>query len=230
LYNQFANLNAHQPYQGPGHWPDADMLPFGNLKTWEPNIYTKFTHDEQYTVMTLWSIARSPLILGANLPKNDDFTHALLTNDEVLAVNQASANNQQVYDTSNHIAWVADVPGTKDKYVALFNVAPPPPPDTRRRRGGFGGFGGPPGGPPTTNAPANIAASPATPATNTPAVIDPAELLPATVELSLAQLGITGSATVRDLWAQKDLGSVTGTISATVNSHGAALFRIHPEN
>jgi len=231
LYNQFANLNAHQPYQGPGHWPDADMLPFGNLKTWETNTYTKFTQDEQYTVMTLWSVARSPLILGANLPKNDAFTLSLLTNDEVLAVNQASANNQQVFNTSNHIAWVADVPGSKDKYVALFNVFPPPPLDLRRRRGGFGGFGGPPGGSPSTNAPANIAAAaPPPPATNAPTVIDPAALLPATVSLSLADIGITGSAMVRDLWAQKDLGSVTGTVSATVNSHGAALFRIHPEN
>ena len=166
-----------------------------------------------------------------NLPKNDDFTLSLLTNDEVLAVNQDSANNQQVFNISNHIAWVADVPGSKDKYVALFNVSPPPPPDPRRRRGGFGGFGGPPGGSTSTNAPANIAAAaPPPPATNAPTVIDPAALLPATVSLSLADIGITGFAMVRDLWAHKDLGSVTGTVSATVNSHGAALFRIHPEN
>jgi hypothetical protein len=211
LYNQFANLNNHQPYQGPGHWPDADMLPFGNLKTWQTNTYTKFTHDEQHTVMTLWSIARSPLILGANLPKNDEFTLSLLTNDEVLAVNQASLNNHQVYNRSNHIVWMADVPDSKDKYVALFNVSPPPPPGGPRGRGGFGG---PPGGVPGTNAGANV----------------PAALLPAEVSVSLAELNLTGSATVRDLWNQKDLGSVSGMVSATVNSHGAALYRIHPEN
>jgi hypothetical protein len=58
LYNQFRNLNDHQPFQGPGHWPDADMLPFGHVKTWEvPAHYSRFTQDEQYTVMTLWSLA-----------------------------------------------------------------------------------------------------------------------------------------------------------------------------
>ncbi|MGA2842945.1 MAG: glycoside hydrolase family 27 protein, partial [Steroidobacteraceae bacterium] len=95
LYNQFANLNGHQPYQGPGHWPDADMIPFGHLKTWQTNTYTKFTHDEQYTVMSLWCIARSPLIMGANMPDNDEFTLSLMTNDEVIAVSQASSNNRQ---------------------------------------------------------------------------------------------------------------------------------------
>ena len=68
------------------------------------------------------------------------------------------------------------------------------------------------------------------PATNAPVVVDPAANLPAEVSLALADIGITGSATVRDLWNQKDLGSVTGTVSATVNSHGAVLLRIHPTN
>jgi hypothetical protein len=232
LYNQFANLNGHQPYQGPGHWPDADMIPFGHLQMWKTNPphMTLFTKDEQTTVMTLWSIARSPLILGANLPENDDFTLALLTNDEVIAVNQASSNNHQVFNSSNHVAWVADVPGSKDKYVALFNTSPAPPPGGRRGRGGFGGFGGPPGGPPGTNAPATNAPVAAAPPTNAPPVVDPAAKLPAEVSLALADIGITGSATVRDLWNQKYLGSVTGTVSATVNSHGAVLLRIHPEN
>ncbi len=222
LYNQFANLNAHQPFEGPGHWPDADMIPFGHLQTWKTNPphMTHFTNDEQYTVMTLWCIARSPLILGANLPDNDAFTLSLLTNDEVIAVNQASSNNHQVYNTSNHVAWVADVPGSKDKYVALFNTSPAPVGGGRRGRGGFGG---PPGGAPRTNAPAT-----APEAENPPT--DPAATLPANVSLSLADIGITGSATVRDLWKQKDLGTVTGTVSAMVNSHGAVLLRIHPEN
>jgi hypothetical protein len=230
LYNQFANLNGHQPFQGPGHWPDADMLPFGNLKTWQTNTYTKFSHDEQYTVMTLWSIARSPLILGANLPKNDDFTLALLTNDEVIAVDQTSSNNHQLYNTNNHVAWVADVPNSKDKYLALFNTAPPPPPGSGRR--GRGGFGGPPGGAAGTNAAAgtNTAASvAAAPVTNTPAAVDPAALLPAKLTVALSELGISGPVKVRDLWAHQDLGSASGEVSALVNSHGTVLLRIHPE-
>ena len=222
LYNQFANLNAHQPFEGPGHWPDADMIPFGHLQVWKnnPPHMTLFTKDEQTTVMTLWCIARSPLIVGANLPDNDAFTLSLLTNDEVIAVNQASSNNHQVFNSSNHVAWVADVAGSNDRYVALFNTSPVPVGGGRRGRGGFGG---PPGGAPRTNAPAT-----APEAENPPT--DPAATLPANVSLSLADIGITGSATVRDLWKQKDLGTVTGTVSAMVNSHGAVLLRIHPEN
>ena len=229
LYNQFANLDGHQPYQGPGHWPDADMLPFGHLQVWkvDPPHQTLFTKDEQTTVMTLWSIARSPLIVGAELPDNDAFTLSLMTNDEVIAVDQASINNHQVYSISNHVAWVADMPNSKDKYVALFNTSPAPPPGGGRRgRGGFGGFGGARGtNAPVTNAPVVVA-----PVMNTPVAVDPAAKLPAEVSFALADIGITGSATVRDLWNQKDLGSVTGKVSATVNSHGAVLLRIHPEN
>ena len=127
LYAQFARLDSWTPFRGPGHWPDADMLPLGNVRAWQTtDTWTHFTHDEQFTLMTLWSIARSPLIMGGNLPKNDDFTLALLTNDEVLAVNQNSTNNRQLFNTNNTVAWVADVPGSKDKYVALFNTAPAP--------------------------------------------------------------------------------------------------------
>jgi alpha-galactosidase len=225
LYNQFANLNGHQPFQGPGHWPDADMIPFGHLKTWQTNTYTKFTHDEQYTVMSLWCIARSPLIMGADMPDNDDFTLSLMTNDEVIAVNQASSNNRQVFNSSNHVAWVADVAGSKDKYVALFNTSPPPPPGGGRRgRGGFGGGdrGGPDGAP--TNAPAVAA-----PVANAPPASDPAATLPAKVSVALADLGLSGSCAVRDLWSHKDLGTVNGEVSAVVNSHGAVLLRVHPE-
>ena len=133
LYSQFARLDRWTPYRGGGHWPDADMLPLGNVRAWQDrDAWTHFTHDELYTLLSLWCIARSPLILGGNLPKNDDFTLALLTNDEVIRVNQASLNNRQVCNQSNHIAWVADVPGSPDKYVALFNAAPTPAPGRRR--------------------------------------------------------------------------------------------------
>jgi hypothetical protein len=129
LYAQFARLDSWTPYRGPGHYPDPDMLPLGNIRTWrDNNAWTNFTHDEQITLMTLWSISRSPLIVGANLPKNDDFTLSLLTNDEVIAVDQHSTNNKQVSNQNNHIVWVADVPGSKDKYLAIFNAAPAPVP------------------------------------------------------------------------------------------------------
>ena len=73
--------------------------------------------------MTLWSMMRSPLIFGGDLPANDAFTLSLLTNPEVIEVDQGSGGNHLAYEYASAIAWVADAPNSKDKYVALFNLA-----------------------------------------------------------------------------------------------------------
>lgn len=122
LKAQFDRLDKWTRFRGPGHWPDADMLPLGNVRAVEASGWTRFTETEQVTLMTLWSIARSPLMMGGHLPKNDAFTLSLLTNDEMLQVNQASRNNRQVFRDNDLIGWMADVPDSKDKYVALFNA------------------------------------------------------------------------------------------------------------
>ena len=70
----------------------------------------------------MWCIARSPLILGADLTKLDDFTLALITNDEVLAVDQASTGNHELFHRDGFYGWIADVPGSTGKYLALFNT------------------------------------------------------------------------------------------------------------
>lgn len=79
-------------FVGPGHWPDADMLPLGHLSRGNRPVgrdrRTNFTKPEQMTLVSLWSLLPSPLMVGANLPDNDPWTLALLTNPEVLAVNQ----------------------------------------------------------------------------------------------------------------------------------------------
>jgi alpha-galactosidase len=79
-------------YAGPGHWPDGDMIPFGHICQRNcdvrPDRWTRFTRDEQLILMSLWALAPSPLMLGMNLPDNDAWTTALLTNPEVLAVDQ----------------------------------------------------------------------------------------------------------------------------------------------
>ena len=76
----------------PGHWPDGDMIPFGHICQRNcdvrPERWTRFTRDEQVTLMSLWALAPSPLMLGMNLPDNDEWTTAILSNPEVLAVNQ----------------------------------------------------------------------------------------------------------------------------------------------
>lgn len=120
LKAQFKRVHDWTPYRIPGAWPDADMLPFGIIRF---NHQTRFTRDEQITVMTLWSIARSPLMHGGDMTKTDDFTLSLLTNDEVLAVNQRSENNRQLFRTYDGlVAWTADVPESSAKYVAVFNL------------------------------------------------------------------------------------------------------------
>jgi len=120
LMAQFKRLDDWTPYRITGAWPDADMLPLGMLQLGRK---TRFTTNEQYTLMSLWSIARSPLIHGGDMTKTDSFTLSLLTNDEVLSVNQHSENNHQLFRTEDGlIAWIADVPGSKDKYLALFNT------------------------------------------------------------------------------------------------------------
>jgi hypothetical protein len=99
------------------------MLPVGAVRQDDPKGWTHFTQTEQNTLLSLWAICRSPLILGGNLPKNDPFTLSLLTNDEVIAVNQSSENNRQLWRKGDQIVWVADVPHSKDKYLAVFNAA-----------------------------------------------------------------------------------------------------------
>ncbi len=120
LFEQFDRVRDWTPFRGPGHFPDADMLPIGVLQMGKNK--THFSRDEQFTLMSLWSIARSPLMIGADLTKLDDFTLSLLTNDEVIAVNQKSTNNRELFHRDGFYGWVAGVPGSADKYVALFNT------------------------------------------------------------------------------------------------------------
>jgi len=108
-----------------GTWPDADMLPLGKLKVTDKEgggMPTKFTADEQRTVMTLWSIFRSPLMFGGDLPSNDAATTALITNEEVLEVDQHSSGGHQALDRGNIRAWAADGAKPGEHYVAVFNL------------------------------------------------------------------------------------------------------------
>ncbi len=98
--HQFDLISRWQGNGGPGRWPDADMIPLGHLSVGNRSVgndrTTRLTRDEQLTMMSLWAIAPSPLMLGMNLPDNDAWTLSLLTNDEVLAINQDKAGKQAV--------------------------------------------------------------------------------------------------------------------------------------
>ncbi|MBK8882952.1 MAG: alpha-galactosidase [Bacteroidales bacterium] len=109
-----------------GFWPDLDMLPVGKLglkisyKGPDPRI-SNFNHQELLSLLTLWYIARMPLMIGGYLPETDDATLELLTNEEALEVNRNSINPRQIKFKNAIIIWTSDIPGSKDKYLAFFN-------------------------------------------------------------------------------------------------------------
>jgi alpha-galactosidase len=93
LNRQFDLIARWKGVAGPGRWPDADMIPLGHIAIrcnagGKGDRWTRFTKDEQVTLMSMWALAPSPLMLGMNMPDNDEWTNSLLTNDAVLAVNQ----------------------------------------------------------------------------------------------------------------------------------------------
>jgi alpha-galactosidase len=124
LREQFDRLRNWSSYRRAGNWPDADMLPLGILEMGRRK--TRFTPDEQVTLLTLWSIARAPLIMGGDLRKLDDLTLSLLTNDEVLAVNQAGRSAKEIFLADGLAAWQSKA-RDGDSYVALFNLRDPTP-------------------------------------------------------------------------------------------------------
>jgi len=127
LLHNFDLINAWSSYIQPDHWPDADMLPIGHLslnsRPHGPDRQSQLTWPEHFTLMTLWCIARSPLMWGGDPLTSQEQSIAFLKNKEVLEVNQSSSHNRQVYRRSEEVAWMADVPGTDDRYLALFNLA-----------------------------------------------------------------------------------------------------------
>jgi alpha-galactosidase len=126
LGDQFANVAKWAGVAQPGHWPDADMLPLGRLGPepgWGQVRDTRLTHDEQRTLMTLWSIFPSPLMVGGELPSADAWTTSLLTNPEVIAMDQHSTGNHPMITTDKVVVWVAQSSLTKSQYLAVFNIS-----------------------------------------------------------------------------------------------------------
>jgi alpha-galactosidase len=94
-------------YASPGHWNDPDMLVVGNVG-WGPKLHpSRLTVDEQYTHISLWCLLASPLLIGCPLEQLDDFTRGLLTNDEVLDINQDPLGQQahRVAQTGDTQVW-----------------------------------------------------------------------------------------------------------------------------
>ncbi|HWB84221.1 MAG TPA: glycoside hydrolase family 27 protein [Bryobacteraceae bacterium] len=123
LRANFDLLHQWSAYARPGSWPDADMLPLGHIGIRAEvggDRLTHFTPDEQRTLITLWCVARSPLMYGGDLPGTDDFTLSLITNDEVLTADQKATNSHQLFARGDQVAWVSEEGNAR--YLAVFNL------------------------------------------------------------------------------------------------------------
>lgn len=126
LYNMFERAEKWCIHAGAGHFPDCDMLPIGAiLQDYSPDNRTKFTPDEQITMMTLWSIMRSPLIIGGEMTKFDPFTLSLLTNSDLIEMLNHSHSAHPLFrregEKGEQIAWFASHEDGQRYYLALFN-------------------------------------------------------------------------------------------------------------
>lgn len=126
LYAMFERAEKWCTHSGAGHWPDADMLPIGPiLQDYDAANRTKFTENEQITMLTLWSIFRSPLMIGGEMTGFDEFTISLLTNEEILKMHKNARHSHQVWrreiNGSEYILWTAANAGGGG-YFALFNA------------------------------------------------------------------------------------------------------------
>ena len=111
------------PYTQPGHFNDPDMLVVGKVG-WGPSLHdTRLSPDEQYTHISLWSLLSSPLLIGCDMSQLDDFTLNLLTNDEVLAIDQDALAKpaKKIFDKNNIQVWEKELEdGTKA--IGIFNL------------------------------------------------------------------------------------------------------------
>ncbi len=167
----FPKLADWWRHAGPGGWNDLDSLNVGNGQM------DGLTKDERRTAATLWSVSAAPMYVGNDMTRLDQYGLDLLTNREVIAVNQAGRPAHPVSTTSNRQVWYS-LNADNSYTVALFNLG---------------------------QTDANMTAT-------------------------FADLGLTGSAKVRDLWAKKDLGTFNGSFTANdVPIHGARLFKVTPQ-
>ena len=123
LKGMFERAEKWCVHAGPGHWPDADMLPLGALRQCEdPDSWTRFTREEQRTMMTLWCMMRSPLMIGGELTKNDDFTLSLLTCGDVLEILRSGWCAHPLRTLPEESVWISPRADGAGTYVALFNL------------------------------------------------------------------------------------------------------------
>jgi hypothetical protein len=131
LKNMFNRCHIFKGHTGPGGWADCDMIPLGKINIrGERGVggrMSRFTPEEYQTLMSLWTIYRSPLMLGMDLTQMDEFTYSVITNKDALKINQTSINNREVkFERDKYAVWAANAPDKTEHYVALFNLTDVP--------------------------------------------------------------------------------------------------------
>lgn len=203
LKNMFERCEVWQRQVSEGCYPDCDMLPIGHLgKGFGEERISNFTLEEIKTMLTLWSIFRSPLMIGGNLTKFTNDELALLTNDEILHLITHAYGAAQIRRNSLEAVWCSFDSVSEAKYLAFFNLS-----EEERT------------------------------------IEVTIEELLRTIENNECKNGISSQAdiskvflslqvnpqktySVRDLWAKKDCGSISGELECTLPAHGACVYRL----
>lgn len=111
-------------YAAPGHWNDPDMMVVGKVG-WGENLHpSRLTPDEQYTHVSLWCLLSAPLLIGCDLNKLNDFTLNLLTNPEVLAIDQdiLGKQAQRTLQQDSTQVWMKEM-SNSSKAIGIFNTS-----------------------------------------------------------------------------------------------------------
>lgn len=118
------NQIAEGPHAQPGHFNDPDMLVVGKVGWGDNQRNSRLSPDEQYTHISLWSLLSAPLLIGCDMEHLDRFTIGLLTNDEVLAINQDALGKEahQVIKKDDYQVWTKDL-ADGSKAIGIFNTS-----------------------------------------------------------------------------------------------------------
>ncbi len=114
------------PHIQPGTWPDCDMIPLGRISIRGErgkDRQSRLTKDEQYSLMTFFTIFKSPLMFGGDMPSLDPFTTSLLTNKAVLKMHREGTDVKQLFQQDGKVAVTSFNPKTKERYLAVFNLS-----------------------------------------------------------------------------------------------------------
>ncbi len=123
LLHMFDRCEKWQDHVSVGCWPDCDMLPLGKIgREFGSERDCLFTPEEQKTMLTLWCIFGSPLMLGAELTRLDGETLSLLQNRELLRLENGGFTARQILRDREKCVWCATDPHRGEYYVALFNL------------------------------------------------------------------------------------------------------------